>query len=276
MTHTALSDQHQATGAESQATGAESQATGAESRRSSGMNVIEAIELRKSYGTGPAEVEALRGVSLAIGQGELAAIVGPSGSGKSTLLSLLGAVDTPTSGKVLIENVDLATLNDDQRTLLRRRRIGFVFQAFNLLPNLTAIENVALPMELDGAASSRAYERATHALSLVGMTHRKGHLPSQLSGGEQQRVAIARALVIQPALVLADEPTGNLDSTNSRLVVDLLHRLVDDDGQTVVMVTHDPEVAAQARRAIHIRDGKVVEDGVPAEVVHMRVPQVAR
>jgi putative ABC transport system ATP-binding protein len=177
---------------------------------------------------------------------------------------------------VLIEGVDLATLNDDARTLLRRRRIGFVFQAFNLLPNLTAFENVALPMELDGASSAKAGERAAHALSLVEMSHRKGHLPSMLSGGEQQRVAIARALVIQPALVLADEPTGNLDSTNSRRVVDLLHRLVDDDGQTVVMVTHDPEVAAQARRAIHIRDGQVVEDGAPAEVIHMRVRETVR
>ncbi|MCO6454477.1 MAG: ABC transporter ATP-binding protein [Pirellulaceae bacterium] len=224
------------------------------------MPVIETRQLKKTYGSGPAQVEALRGVDLAIGGGELVAIMGPSGSGKSTLLSLLGGVDLPSGGQVLLEGTDLATMDDDRRTLARRRRIGFVFQSFNLLPTLTAAENVALPLELDGVRAPEARRRASEALGLVEMTTRQGHLPSQLSGGEQQRVALARALVIEPALVLADEPTGNLDSTNGRLVMGLLRQLVEQRGQTLIMVTHDSAMAAYARRLIRLRDGVVESD----------------
>ncbi len=179
------------------------------------MNIIEAVAVTKSFFIGELHVDAVRGIDLAVQQGEMLAIVGPSGSGKSTLLNLLGAIETPTSGHVLLEGVDMATLNDTERTLIRRRRIGFIFQAFNLLPTLSAVENVALPLELDGMSESEAREHAWNALDLVGLSGRYDHVPSMMSGGEQQRVAVARALVIQPAIVLADEPTGNLDSVNS-------------------------------------------------------------
>jgi putative ABC transport system ATP-binding protein len=185
------------------------------------------------------------------------AIMGRSGSGKSTLLTLLGGVDVPTSGQVLLEGKDLATLTDDNRTLIRRRRIGFVFQAFNLLPILTAEENVALPLELDGVPAKEAHERAARSLELVGLESRRSHLPGKMSGGEQQRVAIARALVIEPAIVLADEPTGNLDSANGRRITQVLRELVDQHGQTIVLVTHDPAVAQQADRVIYLFDGQI-------------------
>jgi putative ABC transport system ATP-binding protein len=221
------------------------------------MHVLETRDLRKTYGVGETRVEALRGVGFCVPPGEILAIMGPSGSGKSTLLALLGAVETPTAGQVLLEGVDLSTLDDRQRTLIRRRRVGFVFQAFNLLPILTALENVMLPLELDGVRLAEARRRGTEALGQVDMAHRQSHLPGMLSGGEQQRVAIARALVVRPALVLADEPTGNLDSANSRRVTQSLRGLVDEQHQTVVMVTHDPEVAAQADRVIQLRDGRI-------------------
>jgi len=219
--------------------------------------VLAAQDVRKTYGTGETQVEALRGIDLTVGQGEMVAIMGPSGSGKSTLLCILGAVESPTSGKVLLEGKDLSGLGDDERTLMRRRRIGFVFQAFNLLPTLTALENVALPLELNGVSTKAARDKARAALRLVGMSHREQHLPRMLSGGEQQRVAIARALVIEPALVLADEPTGNLDSASGDRVIAMLRELVDDRGQTVVIVTHDDHVAATADRIIHLRDGQI-------------------
>ena len=221
------------------------------------MYVLEARGLKKVYGEAEARVEAIRGVDLQVTAGEMVAIMGPSGSGKSTLLALLGGVEVPTEGHVLLEGVDLASLSDDQRTMLRRRRIGFVFQSFNLLPILTALENVALPLELDGVSSSEARRRAQQMLELVGLKDRHHHVPSHLSGGEQQRVAVARALVIQPALLLADEPTGNLDSVNGQRLTSLLRRLVDEHHQTIVMVTHDPEVASHADRIIHIRDGRI-------------------
>lgn len=224
---------------------------------SEASNVIEAINVTKTFAESALPVEAVRGINLTIGKGEMVAIVGPSGSGKSTLLTLLGAIDAPTSGQVLLEGTDCATLGDAQRTLLRRRRIGFVFQAFNLLPTLTAAENVALPLELDGKAEATALQRATEALTLVGLEKRRDHLPSMLSGGEQQRVAIARALVIEPALVMADEPTGNLDSASSLQVTNLLRDLVDQQQQTVVMVTHDMEVANRADRIVYVRDGQI-------------------
>jgi putative ABC transport system ATP-binding protein len=220
------------------------------------MYVLETRGLKKSYGAeGEVCVHALRGVDLQVRKGELLAIMGPSGSGKSTLLHILGGVETPSSGQVLLEGVDLASLNDDQRTIIRRERMGFIFQSFNLLPAFTAEENVALPLELGGVSAAEARRRAAQSLDLVRMSHRRDHVPSTMSGGEQQRVAIARALVMQPALLLADEPTGNLDSTNGRQVTALLRRLATQQQQTIVMVTHDSTVAAQADRLVRLRDG---------------------
>jgi putative ABC transport system ATP-binding protein len=235
------------------------------------MYILEAQELTKVYGAGEVRVDALRGIDMRVEQGEFVAIMGPSGCGKSTLLQMLGGLETPSTGHVYIDELDLATLNDDQRTLLRRRRVGFVFQSFNLLPTLSAEENVRLPLALDRVRANIAAERATAALENVGMAHRARHLPSQLSGGEQQRVAIARALVIQPKLLLADEPTGNLDSAAGEHVTKLLRRLVDDEGQTIVMVTHDSHVAAQADRVVHLRDG-VIERETCGEETLTRSP----
>ncbi len=221
------------------------------------MPVIEAIQVTKTFEQTAVRVEAVRGIDLSIERGEMIAIVGPSGSGKSTLLSLIGAIDAPSSGQILLDGNDLAKLDDTDRTLLRRYRIGIVFQTQNLIPTLTAIENIGLPLELDGVSTSEASRRANEALAMVGLSHRGGHLPGMMSGGEQQRVAVSRALVIQPALLLADEPTGNLDSASSRQIVDLQRDLVDRHGQTVVIVTHDPEVARRADRIVRLHDGKI-------------------
>jgi len=223
------------------------------------MYVIETRGLKKVYGSGDSEVcvHALRGVDLQVRKGEFVAIMGPSGSGKSTLLHILGGVEVPTSGTVLLEGVDLAKLDDDQRTLIRRERMGFIFQSFNLLPAFTAEENVALPLDLGGMSQAESRRRARKTLDLVDMGPRRHHIPSTLSGGEQQRAAIARALVMEPALLLADEPTGNLDTANGQQVTSLLRRLVDERGQTIVMVTHDPDVAEQADRIVRLRDGLV-------------------
>jgi putative ABC transport system ATP-binding protein len=221
------------------------------------MYVLETRQVRKVFGEGEAAVEALRGVDLGVPPGEMLAIMGRSGSGKSTLLTLLGGVDVPSSGQVLLEDKDLAKMTDDQRTLIRRQRIGFIFQAFNLLPILTAEENVALPLELDGMSSAEARQRAVETLEMVGMAGRRKHIPGKLSGGEQQRVAIARALAIRPAILLADEPTGNLDSANSKRVMAMLRDLVDQHNQTIVLVTHDPAVAEQANRVIYLADGLI-------------------
>ncbi len=224
------------------------------------MAVIETRALRKAYGENESRVEALRGVELRVPWGEFLAIMGPSGSGKSTLLHLLGGVDTPTSGQVLLEGTDLASLSDDKRTILRRQRIGFIFQSFNLLGTLTAEENVGLPLLLDGVPMAEVSRRSGEMLKRVGMYHRRNHVPSKMSGGEQQRVAIARALVIQPVLLLADEPTGNLDSANGEQITALLRALVDEHHYTIVMVTHDQHVAHQADRLVRFRDGVIESD----------------
>ncbi len=224
------------------------------------MYVIETRDLHKQYGEGDTPTKVLHGIDLQVNPGEMLAIMGPSGSGKSTLLHLLGGVDTPSQGQVLLEGVDLASLNDDQRTLVRRRRLGFIFQQFNLLPTLTAEENVALPLLLDGVPSAEATRRAATVLELVGVSHRRSHIPSTMSGGEQQRVAVARALVIEPALLLADEPTGNLDSKNGEKVADLLRSLVDERHHTIIMVTHDAKMAAMADRVVKIKDGLIEHD----------------
>jgi putative ABC transport system ATP-binding protein len=226
----------------------------------------EARQVAKLFVTGEVTVKAVGGVSCSIFREELTAIVGPSGCGKSTLLSLLGALDVPTSGQVFVGGVDIASLTDFDRTLLRRRKIGFVFQAYNLMPTLTALENAALPLELDGVSQREALERARAGLEQVGLGRRVDHLPSMLSGGEQQRVAVARALVTAPTLLLADEPTGNLDTSGGQQVMRLIRDLVADHGQTVVLVTHDNEIAASADRILHMRDGLIVEDSRrPAE-----------
>ena len=228
------------------------------------MYIVETRDLTKVYGADEVSVHALRGVDLQVRKGEFVAIMGPSGSGKSTLLHILGGVEVPTSGQVLIEGQDLAAMNDDGRTILRRQRLGFVFQSFNLLPAFTGEENVSLPLELGGVSGSEARRRAAEMLKLVGVYHRRTHIPSTLSGGEQQRVAIARALVVEPALLLADEPTGNLDSANGQQVTTLLRKLASDLQQTIIMVTHDSDVAAQADRLVRLRDG-VIEDDTPVE-----------
>ncbi len=224
------------------------------------MLVLEARDLTKIYGAADARVEALRGVDLQVIKGEWVAIMGPSGSGKSTLLNIVGGIEVPTSGQILVEGVDLASLSDDQRTIMRRKRLGFIFQSFNLLPTLTAEENVALPMVLDGVKPADASQRALQKLEQVGVAHRRRHVPGTLSGGEQQRVAIARALAIEPALLLADEPTGNLDSASGAQMVRLMRELVDDRRQTIIMVTHDPQLAALADRIVRVRDGQIESD----------------
>ena len=227
------------------------------------MSILRAEQLVKTFSnaTGHAQgVAAVRGIDLNVAPGEFVAITGASGSGKSTLLHMLGGITRPSSGRVLLEGVDLAGLDDDALALVRRRRIGFVFQRYNLLPELSLAENVALPLVLDGRSERACDAAARAALEAVGMGHRIGHRPDALSGGEQQRGAIARALVTEPAIVLADEPTGALDSANARMIIELLQRLVADRGQTVILVTHDPATAAAARRTVRIRDGLIESD----------------
>ncbi|MFM8734040.1 MAG: ABC transporter ATP-binding protein [Pirellulales bacterium] len=226
------------------------------------MEIIRTERLEKTFAGGDAEavVAAVRGVDVRVAAGEFVAITGASGSGKSTLLHMLGGITRPSAGRVLLEGVDLAVLDDDALAAVRRRRIGFVFQRYNLLPELSLVENVALPLVLDGVDAARCEAAAHEALAAVGMTQRASHRPDGLSGGEQQRGAIARALVTQPAIVLADEPTGALDSANSARVVELLARLVAERGQTVVLVTHDATVAAAAGRIVRMRDGLIESD----------------
>jgi putative ABC transport system ATP-binding protein len=209
---------------------------------------------------GKRKVTALDNVTLRVDSGELLAIVGPSGSGKSTLLNLIGGLDRPTSGEVAIDGRPLQGLRDDELTRLRRDKIGFVFQFFNLLPTLTCLENVSLPLHLRGWPRRQTHERARELLDLVGLARRLDHLPDELSGGERQRVAIARALAVYPPILLADEPTGNLDTFTGREILRLIHDLRGRLGSTVLIVTHDPSVAASCGRTVALRDGRIVED----------------
>ena len=220
--------------------------------------VVEAHELTRRYGEGDTAVDALRGVSLDVSRGKLTAVMGPSGSGKSTLMHILAALDIPTSGYVTLAGTKLGDLNDNQITKLRRKHIGFVFQFFNLLPMLTAEENVLLPLTIAGKKPDK--EWFDGLLKTVGLDDRREHRPAELSGGQQQRVAIARALVSQPTVVFADEPTGNLDSKTSEEILDLLRHSVDSYGQTTMMVTHDPRAAAIADRILFLADGLIVRD----------------
>lgn len=221
------------------------------------MTILEVERVEKTYPGGEAPVAAVRGVSLSVAAGELVALMGPSGCGKSTLLHVCGAMDTPTRGRVAIEGRDLSSLDDGALTRVRRERVGFVFQFFNLLPTLTVAENIALPLLLSGGSPGEALERAAALANRVGLGHRQRHYPQQLSGGEMQRTAIARAVVHRPALLIADEPTGNLDSASGARVLDLLRDVHEETGIALLMATHAPDVARIASRVVHMRDGLI-------------------
>jgi putative ABC transport system ATP-binding protein len=222
--------------------------------------LIELKEVYKIYGEGlESEVRALNGISLRIDYGEFVAVVGSSGSGKSTLMNLLGCLDIPTYGTYLLDGQDVGELTDRELSHVRNRRIGFIFQGFNLIPELDALENVELPLIYQGIGGSRRQEMALDALKRVGLEDRLHHKPSEMSGGQQQRVAIARAIATRPSIIMADEPTGNLDSKTGAHVMDILHRLY-DEGTTIILITHDNSIAASAKRIIRISDGRIVED----------------
>jgi putative ABC transport system ATP-binding protein len=223
-------------------------------------NIVQVTGLKKDLATGRAVVHALRGVDLMVEEGEYLAVVGPSGSGKTTLLGLIGGLDAPTEGRVVVTGVNITELGEDRLAEIRNAAVGFVFQFFNLIPTLTALENVELPVQFAARARFDPSRRARELLELVGLGDRLHHRPPELSGGEQQRTAIARALANAPALLLVDEPTGNLDSATGEEVLRLLRRLCDESGQTVIMVTHDPRVATYADRVAFLQDGRIVEE----------------
>ncbi|WP_027623987.1 ABC transporter ATP-binding protein [Clostridium lundense] len=224
------------------------------------MEVLKTIDLCKSYGSGDTKVNALKNINISINEGEFVAVVGASGSGKSTLLHLLGGVDKPTSGKVIVDGADIYTLNEKELAVFRRRRVGFIFQFYNLIPVLTAEENIVLPILLDNKKVDKKYEE--ELINILGLQHRRNHFPSELSGGQQQRVSIGRALAYKPSIILADEPTGNLDSKNSKEIIELLRFSVQKYHQTLIIITHDLNIASQADRIITIEDGCVVKDEV--------------
>jgi putative ABC transport system ATP-binding protein len=222
--------------------------------------MVQVTGVTKNY-SGKSTVQALRGVSFAVEKSAMVALMGPSGSGKSTLLNILGGLDRPSTGSVVVDGADLTTLDDDGLTRLRRQKIGFIFQFFNLMPTLTALENAALPLHLAGMPRKEARARAGELLGVVGLKDRTLHLPDELSGGEQQRVAMARALALRPPLILADEPTGNLDSRNGEEILSLFKELQGRFGTTVIMVTHDSNAAAHCSRILHMQDGLLVDEG---------------
>jgi putative ABC transport system ATP-binding protein len=224
-------------------------------------SLIRVEEVTKIYKMGQVEVAALQRASLEIEEGELVAIMGPSGSGKSTLMNILGCLDRPTSGRYRLEGIEVEKLDDNQLATIRNKKIGFVFQTFNLLPRTTALQNVELPLLYAGVGDRRP--KATASLEAVGLGDRLNHRPAELSGGEQQRVAIARALVNNPSIILADEPTGNLDSKSGEEIMDLLTRLNSQEGITVVLVTHDHEIASRAQRIFHLHDGRITDQSIP-------------
>ncbi|NLO38247.1 MAG: ABC transporter ATP-binding protein [Ruminiclostridium sp.] len=227
------------------------------------MVILKTVNLSKTYGKGDTQVEALKNASFTVNKGEFVSIVGPSGSGKTTLLNLIGALDTPTTGKVALDGRDVFSMNEEELAVFRRRNIGFVFQAYNLVPELNVEENIMLPLLLDYRKPDRQY--IDELLNTLGMWDRRRHLPNQISGGQQQRVAIGRALAARPAMILADEPTGNLDSKNSRDVVDLLKLSVDRFKQTLVMITHNESFACYAQRVLKVEDGIVSQLGGASE-----------
>lgn len=224
------------------------------------MAVLEVRELTKKYAQGEAEVTALDHVSFSVERGEFVAIVGASGSGKSTLMNMIGGLDHPTSGSVVIEENDIAAMNEDELAIFRRRNLGIIYQFYNLIPTLTAEENIMLPWKLDGRKENK--KRLTEMMQLLGLLERAKHLPGQMSGGQQQRVSIGRALINEPAFILADEPTGNLDSKTGREIMDILKLANQKYKQTILLVTHDEKIALQASRIITIGDGKIVKDEV--------------
>lgn len=222
------------------------------------MPVLETKGVKKHYQMGEVTVSALDDVSFAVEKGDFVAVMGPSGSGKSTLLHLLGGLDEPSAGEITLAGRPISQLSDDEVTIVRRRKVGFIFQFFNLVPTLTAAENVALPLLIDGQLIARHQEKIERLLTTVGLQDRAHHKPDQLSGGQQQRVAIARAFVNEPEIVLADEPTGNLDSKSGTAVLELLRQFCDEFSQTIVMVTHDPRAASYANRVVFLKDGRVI------------------
>jgi len=229
--------------------------------------LIRVEDVHKTYRMGDVEVPALRGINLTIAQGEFVAVMGSSGSGKSTLMNILGCLDRPNTGRYFLEGHEVGSLKPDQWAYIRNKRIGFVFQGFNLLSRTTALENVELPMMYNGFAGQERHQRAIEVLALVGLDKRVDHTPNQLSGGQQQRVAIARALVNRPPLILADEPTGNLDSATSNEIMALFQQLNTGQGITIILVTHEADIAAYARRQIVFRDGLVISDRVSEQVI---------